>query len=171
MTVSPKLAPLVLYPDAGSLVEAGLLPVVIKATPQETGGQLLVEQEIPPGGLVPVHRHEADQWSRVTKGRLHVMADGVVREIGAGGWFIRPRGVPHAVWNPTQETACHVEGTLPGHAMLDLFLAMEKLTADGLLTPAALADAAAPLGTRYDYSATASIERMFGVSAGPGWRQ
>jgi quercetin dioxygenase-like cupin family protein len=172
MTALSAPAPLVLPPAAGTLIEAGQLPVTIKAAPEQTGGWLLVEQEIPPGKLVPAHRHaEAAQWSYVTEGTLYVMAGGDVHAVEAGGWFIRPAGTWHAVWNPSKaETARHVEGTLPGQDVHGLFLRMEELLHVGRLTPAALTEAAAPLNTTYDPAVTAQIERDYGVSAGRGWQ-
>jgi quercetin dioxygenase-like cupin family protein len=167
-------APLVLQPGAGIPVQAGELPVTVKADPALTGGRLLLaEQEIPPGRLVPAHRHAAAaQWCYVIEGTLYVMAGGDVHVVEAGGYFIRPPGTWHAVWNPSRtETARQVEGTTPGEEMLSLFLRMEELKNAGLLTPASLAEAAAPLGTAYDPAATAEIEKAYGVSAGQGWQE
>jgi quercetin dioxygenase-like cupin family protein len=172
VTELPVPAPLVLQPGAGLPVQAGELPVTVTAGPDLTGGLLLVEQEIPPGRLVPAHRHAAAaQWCYVISGTLHVMADGDVQAVKAGGYFIRPAGTWHAVWNPSRtQVVRHVEGTLPGRDMLRLFLRMEELSSAGLLTPTSLAEAAAPLGTRYDAAATARIEKAYGVSAGRGWQ-
>jgi quercetin dioxygenase-like cupin family protein len=171
MPALPRPAPLVLQPGAGLPVQSGELPVTIAAGPDLTGGLLLAEQEIPPGKLVPAHRHTAAQWCYVTEGTLHVMADGDIQAIRAGGYFIRPAGTWHAVWNSSRTKAArHVEGTLPGRDMLRLFLRMEELSKAGLLTPAALAEAAAPLGTVYNAAATARIQQAYGVSAGPGWQ-
>jgi quercetin dioxygenase-like cupin family protein len=171
VTTLPPPAPLILQPGAGLPVHSGELPVTVVADPDLTGGLLLTEQEIPPGKLVPAHRHAAAaQWCYVTEGTLHVMADGDVQAVGAGGYFIRPAGVWHAIWNPSRtRTARQVEGTMPGREMLKLFLRMEELSRAGLLTPASLAEAAGPLGTVYDPAATARIEKAYGVSAGPGW--
>ena len=172
MTALPPPAPLVLQPGSGFPVQAGERPVTVMAGPDLTGGLLLAEQEIPPGALVPVHRHAAaTQWCYVIEGTLHVTAGGEVLAVRAGGYFIRPAGTWHAVWNPsTTQTARQVEGTLPGQQMLELFLRMEVLRRAGLLTPASLAEAGAPLGTSYDRAATARIEKAYGVSAGPGWQ-
>jgi len=172
VTALPPPAPLILQPGSGLPVQAGELPVTVTAGPDLTGGLLLAEQEIPPGRLVPAHRHSAAaQWSYVTSGTLHVMAGGDIQAIRAGGYFIRPAGTWHAVWNSSRTTpARHVEGTLPGRDVLGLFLRMEELSKAGLLTPASLAEAAAPLGTTYDPAATARIEKAYGVSAGPGWQ-
>jgi quercetin dioxygenase-like cupin family protein len=172
VTELPVPVPLVLQPGAGLPVQAGELPVTVKAGPDLTGGLLLVEQEIPPGTLVPAHRHaDAAQWCYVSAGTLHVMAGGDVHVVESGGYFIRPPGTWHAVWNPSRtETARQVEGTTPGQEMLRLFLRMEELKRAGLLTPASLAEAAAPLGTAYDPAATEKIEKAYGVSAGRGWQ-
>jgi quercetin dioxygenase-like cupin family protein len=171
VTAPPPPVPLVLQPGAGLPVQAGELPVTVMADPDLTGGLLLAEQEVPPGKLVPAHRHHAAaQWCYVIEGTLHVMADGEVHAVRAGGYFIRPAGVWHAVWNPSRtRTARQVEGTMPGREMLKLFLRMEELGRAGLLTPVSLAETAAPLGTVYDPAMTTTIEKAYGVSAGRGW--
>jgi mannose-6-phosphate isomerase-like protein (cupin superfamily) len=74
----------------------------------ETGGQFaLVEHTIPPRSLAaPLHTHEhEDEYSFVLSGRMAAQIGDEVVEAGAGDLVLKPRGVPHAFWNPgDQET-------------------------------------------------------------------
>jgi quercetin dioxygenase-like cupin family protein len=157
----------------GRLIEAGGLPVTLKVSPGMCDGRLMLhEQFIPPGMLVPAHRHERTaQFSIVTEGTLCVLAGPDIYTLGPGAFIWRPAGMIHAVWNPDPEqTARQIEGSLPGTEMLGFFEDFEALTRSGHLTPAALAQIAAPYGTVYDEQLTGQLEQDHQVSARGGWR-
>jgi mannose-6-phosphate isomerase-like protein (cupin superfamily) len=62
----------------------------------------LVEQTIPPRALAaPIHTHEReDEYSFVLAGRLGAQIGDEVVEAGPGDLVLKPRGIPHAYWNP-----------------------------------------------------------------------
>ena len=65
----------------------------------------LVEHTIPPHALAaPMHTHEReDEYSFVLAGRLGAQIGGEVAEAGPGELVVKPRGIPHAFWNPGDE--------------------------------------------------------------------
>ena len=65
----------------------------------------LIEHTIPPRTLAaPLHTHEhEDEYSFVLTGRLGVQIGDDVVEGGPGELVVKPRGVPHAFWNPGDE--------------------------------------------------------------------
>jgi mannose-6-phosphate isomerase-like protein (cupin superfamily) len=65
----------------------------------------LVEQTIPPRALAaPVHTHEReDEYSFVLAGRLGAQIGDEVVHAGPGDLVLKPRGIPHAYWNPGDE--------------------------------------------------------------------
>ncbi len=65
----------------------------------------LIEHTIPPRRLgAPMHTHEhEDEYSFVLTGRLGVHIGDDVVEVGPGELAMKPRGVPHAFWNPGDE--------------------------------------------------------------------
>jgi mannose-6-phosphate isomerase-like protein (cupin superfamily) len=65
----------------------------------------LVVQTIPPRALAaPVHTHERqDEYSFVLAGRLGAQIGDEVVEAGPGDLVLKPRGIPHAYWNPGDE--------------------------------------------------------------------
>ncbi len=75
---------------------------------EDTGGQFaLIEHTIPPHALAaPVHLHQnEDEYSFVLSGRVGIQIGDEVAEAGPGELVAKPRGVPHAFWNPGDEEA------------------------------------------------------------------
>jgi quercetin dioxygenase-like cupin family protein len=72
----------------------------------DTGGRFaLVEHTIAPRSLAaPVHTHEhEDEYSFVLAGHMVVQIGDEVLEAVAGDLVRKPRGIPHAFWNPGDE--------------------------------------------------------------------
>ncbi len=83
----------------------------------ETDGRLsMLEVTIPPRTLIKPHAHtHEDEFSFVVAGRIGVRAgDHTTEEVPAGGWLIKPRSVPHAMWNLSDEPARVLEVVMPG---------------------------------------------------------
>lgn len=94
----------------------------------------LVEHTIPPRSLAaPMHTHELeDELSFVLAGRLGVQIGDDVVEAGPGELVIKPRGVPHAFWNPGDEETRVLEIISPaGFESYFAELAPELNRADG----------------------------------------
>ena len=75
---------------------------------KDTDGQFaLIEHSIPPRSLAaPTHVHQReDEYSYVLAGRVGVQVGDEVTEAGPGELVVKPRGVPHAFWNPGDEEA------------------------------------------------------------------
>ena len=75
----------------------GLLPLSIKLSSKETGGELLVfeHRNIFRGGP-PRHIHfTQDEWFYVIKGKFAFEIDGLRYQLGAGETLFAPRNIPH----------------------------------------------------------------------------
>ena len=73
-----------------------------------TDGRFAVlEHTIAPHALgAPVHTHRnEDEYSFVLSGRMGAMVGDEVVDAGPGDLVVKPRGVPHAFWNATDEDA------------------------------------------------------------------
>ncbi len=96
----------ILGPGDGELVDLGGLGVRFMIDGETAGGGFaLVEHPIAPRTLAaPMHTHEhEDEYSYVTEGRVTIEIDGHAVEAGVGDFVLKPRGVPHAFWNPGDE--------------------------------------------------------------------
>ena len=102
-------------PAAGASVTLYGVRFTYKVEGQDTGGALSVlETVIPPRTLVKPHSHSReDEYSIVMNGRVGVRLGDREFEAAAGSYLVKPRGVPHAIWNATAEPATIVEIVSP----------------------------------------------------------
>src|SRR3954471_6741294 len=83
---------------------------------ERTGGAFaVVEHDLAPRLLgAPAHTHEReDEISHVLAGRLGVQIGDEVLEAGPGDTVVKPRGIPHAFWNPGDEPVRFLEMITP----------------------------------------------------------
>jgi mannose-6-phosphate isomerase-like protein (cupin superfamily) len=75
----------------------GTLMTVKAGRVQTRGGFTLIEQKSPPGFAAPPHVHEAEEEAfYVLEGQLQVTCGDQTWTVGAGGFVLLPRGIPHA---------------------------------------------------------------------------
>jgi quercetin dioxygenase-like cupin family protein len=86
-----------------------------KVVSEDSGGSLTVmEVEIPPHTLVKPHNHgREDEFSMVLSGTVGARTGDDVHTATAGTYLVKPRGVPHAMWNATGEPATVIETLSP----------------------------------------------------------
>lgn len=91
--------------------------MTMKATSEETDGAfLLFEDLMAQGKTTPLHVHaDEDEALYVLDGEILVHIDGEEHSIGAHGFAVAPRGVPHA-FLVTSETARVLTLQTPGSA-------------------------------------------------------
>lgn len=118
----------VIRPDDGEHVTMSTgIEVVYRISADDTGGAFaVVEHPVPPGAFVPpdTHRNE-DELSYLVAGRIAAYVGGEVHELSAGSYLLKPRGVPHAFWNPADEPALMLELIWPP-AMADAYREMAR---------------------------------------------
>jgi quercetin dioxygenase-like cupin family protein len=84
---------------------------------EDTDGQLsMLQVTIPPKTLVKPHMHSReDEFTLILSGTVGArLGENTTEEIPAGSWLAKPRGVPHAMWNISDEPARILEVDLPG---------------------------------------------------------
>ena len=109
---SPKLV----EPGDGKIVMLFGVRFSYKVVSADCGGSLAVlEVEIPARTLVKPHSHSReDEFSLVLSGTVGVRVGDQVQEAGPGSYLVKPRGVPHAMWNATGDPAKVAEILSPG---------------------------------------------------------
>jgi quercetin dioxygenase-like cupin family protein len=130
----------------------------------DTGGRFSTQSAIlKPGKLVIPHSHrDEDEFSFVFRGRIGGRVgdqDVVVEE---GGFLFKPRGIVHALWNPTDTDAIVIEFISP--AGFEGFF--EEM--GGLLRDGAGLDVIREIATRYGQTPhpelIAELSELYGVS-------
>ena len=85
----------------------------------------------------PMHTHnDEDEYSFVLEGVVGVQIGDAVYQAGPGDMVCKPRGVPHAFWNPTDEPSRLLEIIMPG-GFADYFRGLSEMYAAGPPDPAA----------------------------------
>jgi quercetin dioxygenase-like cupin family protein len=131
----------------------------------DTGGRFSAQSAVLPAGqLVMPHTHSReDEFSFVFRGTVGARVGAVDHLLQAGTVLHKPRGVMHAVWNPTDEDAVVIEFISPA-GFEEFFAEMGGLGAGGApATPAQFAEAAARYGETVHPEAAADIVERFGV--------
>ena len=98
---------LVVPPAGGERVSLYRLDIVYKVEGSATrGGLSIVEHEIRPGVLVKPHVHtREDEISIVLEGAITARIGDRIVEAVAGAYVVKPRDVPHAMWNQGTATS------------------------------------------------------------------
>lgn len=91
--------------DSADRLGFGMLPKIAAA--QSQGRFAVVEHPILPGVLIaPVHTHSReDEFTIVLAGRVGALIGGETVFAGAGDILLKPRGIPHTLWNAGEDTA------------------------------------------------------------------
>jgi mannose-6-phosphate isomerase-like protein (cupin superfamily) len=95
----------------------GPLGAILMVGAERTSGRLsFLEHPLAPralGSPVHTHRHE-DEYSVILEGIVGAQVSDELIEASPGMVLIKPRGVPHAFWNPTDQPARLLEIISPG---------------------------------------------------------
>lgn len=99
---------LLIAPEEGEQIQ--LFPglgAVFKIEGHETGGAFsVVEHQVDPRTLVIPHVHEReDEFSYVLEGEIGVRIGDQALRVEAGSYVLKPCGIPHTFWNPTDQPA------------------------------------------------------------------
>ena len=119
-------------PGQGELISLQGIGVQFKIGGAESGGSVaVVEHPMDPRRLVPPHTHSReDELSYVLQGRVGVRIGDEITELGVGAYVLKPRGIKHTFWNPTDEPARLLEIITPA-GFERYFAELPKLFARG----------------------------------------
>lgn len=163
-------APFVLPPDGGRQVSLAALGVRYLVGGDLTGRRFsLVEHPLEPKALgAPTHTHtHEDEISYVVEGVVGVQIGDQVWEAGPGAVIFKPRGIPHAFWNPGDTPARLVEIITPA-GFEGYFEEMARLFAEargGLPDPKRAAAVCAKYSLDLDFSSVPVLSRKYGLAA------
>jgi len=153
----------VVPPGEGKCVMLFAVRFDYKVASADSGGVLAaLEVAIPPGTLVKPHNHSReDEFTVVLAGTVGARVGDQVVEAGTGASLVKPRGMPHAMWNTGPEPARVLEVLSPG-GLEDYF--EELAPALRAKVPAAEYDAlAARYGLTIQNDWIEELERAYGV--------
>ena len=148
----------------------GPLSATLALPSAATNGQVaIVKHSLAPRALgAPVHTHRSeDEFSLVVTGAIGVEVGDEVFEAAAGSVVVKPRGTPHAFWNPAAETAEFFELIVPG-GFEGYFAELQEVFAQpGPPDFAALAAVAARYDLELDPESIPRLAAEHGLDVGP----
>lgn len=98
--------------DLARLPGAFEVKVVVRG--DDTHGVMAsIEETIAPGVFITPHTHANDVWVYVLSGEVGVLVGDEIDVARAGQWALKPRDVPHAMWNASAEPARIIEVLTP----------------------------------------------------------
>jgi mannose-6-phosphate isomerase-like protein (cupin superfamily) len=153
--------------DSGRVLMDGPLGAVLLAGADATAGAAsFVVHPMQPRTLgSPVHTHtREDEWTYVLEGTVGIQVGGQVVAAHAGDLVLKPRGVPHAFWNPTDEPARLLEMITPG-GFESYFEGLGRILAAPEPDLAALGDLAARHGVAMDPTSVPRLIREHALLA------
>jgi quercetin dioxygenase-like cupin family protein len=87
----------------------------IKLYSEETNGAIsIIEQPFEPGLLLLPHVHQNDVWLYILEGEMHARVGDEVVKATPGCWVMKPRLIPHTMWNAGPDPARLIEVYTPG---------------------------------------------------------
>lgn len=153
-------SPYLITPSDRMTLLQGPLGAVLMLSGDQTAGRLSVlEHPLAPRALgSPIHTHrDEDEYSVVLDGVVGAQIAGQVLEAGPGAVLVKPRGVPHAFWNPSDQPARLLEIISPAGFEQYFTGLADILSAPGLPDTGQLAALADRYGLDVDL---ASIPRL-----------
>jgi quercetin dioxygenase-like cupin family protein len=102
---------IIVEPTGGRVVSFIGNEVTFKIQGDQTSGAFsIIEGIYPPGNFTPPHRHEKTvEVGYILEGELGVMVAEEDFRAGPGTFFVRPKGVPHALWNVTDRPVHYLD--------------------------------------------------------------
>lgn len=163
VTERPGSGSVLVSPDEGVVATGGDNPIVIKVFGEETGGALsIIEEVLEPGILIPPHTHENDVWLYAFEGETGVRVGDETVIATPGSYVLKPRGIPHTIFNPGAEPSRIMEILTPAGSER-FFLEVGELVASGSLDEERLAEVAGRYGIRYFEDWTAELTSTYGL--------
>lgn len=153
---------------AGAGTPVGPLGQIKLFGAQTEGSFSLVEHPLGPGKLLAAlhtHQHE-DEYSFVLEGEIMALIGEEVVTAPAGTLVLKPRGVPHTVWNASAQPARILEIISPAGFEGYFVELAEILSEPGQPDYDRIIALAGRYGLEFDFSGLEELSRKYKVSLG-----
>ena len=147
--------------DTGEAIPGTTFRHMIKAA--DTGGRFSTQSTVlRPGELVIPHSHrDEDEFTFVFRGRIGGRVGNHDLVVEEGGLLLKPRGIVHALWNPTDVEAITLEFISPA-GFEGFFEEMGRLQEGA--SPDTIPEIATRYGLTFHPELIAELSELYGVS-------
>lgn len=105
---------IVIGSDEGKHLPGEFLLTIKIRSEQTDGAFAVLEETMPPRRLIKPHTHGNDVWVFPLDGEVGVLVGDDVIAASPGAWVLKPAGLVHAMWNPTDRPVRIIEVVRPG---------------------------------------------------------
>ena len=135
--------------DDGVVAIGGANTVTVKLFGEQTGGVMsIIEELLDPRILIPGHTHKNDVWLYAISGETGVRVGDETVMAGPGTYVMKPRNVPHTIFNPTDEQS-HILQVLTPAGTEYFFMEVGEAIRAGELTDETIVEIAGRHGIVY----------------------
>lgn len=168
--MSMPMSPRLVAPGAGKSITLYGVRFAYKVESADSGGSLAVlEIEIAGKTLVKPHTHtKEDEFSVILSGTLGVRVGDRVSEASEGAYLVKPRGLPHAMWNTGSSPARVVEILSPAGLERYFEEMAPVLKHEGGAGPPQYYELAQRYGITIEDDWVPELEQNYGVKLNPG---
>jgi mannose-6-phosphate isomerase-like protein (cupin superfamily) len=158
-------------PGEGAAFSLGTIPTVLKTSSRHTDGAYVMhEQDVAARVLIAPHTHtREDHVAYVLEGELGFLVGTEEFVAPTGSCIFRPRGLAHAVWNPTGAPARMLEITSPGSSLERFFDEFGEMSAQGTVQMADVHALGGGYGITYQTELVPYLQKKYGVGTDGGW--
>jgi mannose-6-phosphate isomerase-like protein (cupin superfamily) len=159
--------------DEGEPLSIGAKTGVAGPAASLRGAYCIFDQLLAPKQISPVHAHDTeDQVAWILSGSMVVWVDGEQAEVREGGFALRPAGLPHAMWNPTDTPVRFLEITSPAERFEAYMRQLSALIDSGASSAETVAELAGRNGIAFYPELTEQLVAGTGLTtAGGFWKQ
>lgn len=153
--------------DAGKALSIGAYTGLVARSQWTRGSHCILDQIVPAGLFTPVHTHtREDQAVFVLEGSLTCWVDGEREALESGDYAFRPAGLPHSLWNASEEPVRMLEITSPGERFEEYIGKVSDLVDSGAADADTIAALATDYGISFDRVLTAQLTDELQLGAG-----
>jgi len=163
--------PIVVARGEGERQAIGQMAMLIGRAEWTGGAYNVMDQIMAPRLMSAVHTHAVeDQVAFVLEGTMTCWVGGEELEVAAGSYALRPAGIPHAMWNATEEPLRFLEITSPATRFQEYVRRLTELIDSGAASHETVAALAADYEMTFDATATEQISTRLGLPVGGFWK-
>jgi mannose-6-phosphate isomerase-like protein (cupin superfamily) len=149
----------------------GQMTLLVGRAEWTSGAYNVLDQIVAPALMSAVHSHaREDQVAFVLEGTMICWVAGREVEVTAGGYVLRPAGMPHAMWNAGETPIRFLEITNPGTSFEEYVRRLGALIDSGEATADTVGVLARDFGITFFPAETAALSTRLGLPVGGFWK-
>jgi mannose-6-phosphate isomerase-like protein (cupin superfamily) len=164
--------PVVVARGEGEPHSIGQMTLLVGRAEWTAGAYNVMDQIAAPRLMSAVHSHaQEDQVAFVLEGTMSCWVAGREVEVAAGGYVLRPAGIPHAMWNAGETPIRFLEITSPGTSFEEYVRRLGALIDSSEANADSVGVLARDFGITFFPAETEELSTRLGLPVGGFWKQ